>query len=36
MTQVTARFERIKARPAYEMVAEEIERQDSVRHSAAR
>src|SRR4029079_568282 len=27
MTQVTARFERIKARPAYEMVAEEIERQ---------
>jgi DNA-binding FadR family transcriptional regulator len=27
MTQVTARFERIKARPAYELVAEEIERQ---------
>src|SRR6476469_8003244 len=27
MTQVTARVERIKARPAYEMVAEEIERQ---------
>src|SRR4029078_13046265 len=27
MTQVTARFERIKARRAYEMVAEEIERQ---------
>ena len=36
MTQVTARFERIKARPAYEMVAEEIERQNPVRHSAAR
>jgi GntR family transcriptional repressor for pyruvate dehydrogenase complex len=27
MTQVTARFERIKARPAYELVADEIERQ---------
>ena len=27
MTQVIARFERIKARPAYELVAEEIERQ---------
>ena len=27
MTQVVARFERIKARPAYELVAEEIERQ---------
>jgi GntR family transcriptional regulator, transcriptional repressor for pyruvate dehydrogenase complex len=26
MTQVTARFERIKARPAYELVADEIER----------
>ena len=27
MTHVAARFERIKARPAYELVAEEIERQ---------